>query len=348
MDGYCQFVHERYCCNMNSAAATIDNPRRLFIATKIREAGILAYSDIYSKFGNVSRQQLKNDQLSLKRAGIAIECTVEGRSGYFFDPQGHHLATFSFRRVYHAKQKRRIAFIAAYLAMTKDLEETAGFEHSFRRRLVLGDEEKKTSLLEKIFLVSKSRHRSAFLDGGTTTYQVAESFVDFNPLRKPYSRITGMDVWTNNQHIMERLNELVRFNLGIIGGRQIKRTAAFAGTEAVQFVQEIMPKMDMCFIGASYIMGNDIYVGNQAEAELKRAVIDKSKIVIIVADSTKFESDSVQEATPTPELQSSHMITSLGPDTKAHLLITNSKPDLENVSLPIYCVDFPVSSAIPS
>jgi DeoR family fructose operon transcriptional repressor len=117
---------------------------------------------------------------------------------------------------------------------------------------------------------------SIFLDGGTTTLQVAKYMV-------PHAKIT---VVTNALNIA---TELLGKNIPTIvtGGVMLETTASLVGPMAVEAISQMA--FDRVFLGATGIHhAHGFSNSNMYEAEIKKLAIQRAAEVNVVIDHSKF------------------------------------------------------------
>jgi len=114
------------------------------------------------------------------------------------------------------------------------------------------------------------------LDAGTTTRQVARHLAE----RK------GLTILTNNLVITQELADLPEFSTILLGGQLKHRELCTVG----EMVKDAlcMFKVDRCFLSALGFDLQGAYDPDLREVEVKRAMLQASRKVILVADSSKF------------------------------------------------------------
>lgn len=141
---------------------------------------------------------------------------------------------------------------------------------------------------------------SIFLDGGTTTYQVARYL-------KPDHQIT---VVTNAVNIA---TELLGKNISIIviGGILLETTSSLVGPIAAETLSHMA--FDRIFLGATGVHPiHGFSNSNSYEAEIKKTAIRQASEVNVVIDHTKFD---VKE------------LFSYAPLANVHRIVTDQMPD---------------------
>jgi DeoR family transcriptional regulator, aga operon transcriptional repressor len=136
------------------------------------------------------------------------------------------------------------------------------------------------------------------IDSGTTTIEIAKNL----------SRIKNLTVITNALNIA---SQLIRDEIKVILLGGILRTASLSliGPIGENSIKNFF--CDKCFLGVDGIDSQSgIYTPNLEEAHLNRMMINTSKEVIIVTDSSKFKRKSFAH---------------IAPITKVNMIVTDSK-----------------------
>lgn len=119
-------------------------------------------------------------------------------------------------------------------------------------------------------------NESIFLDGGSTTLQIAK-FI------QPELNVT---VVTNAINIAQELHAK-RVSTILIGGVLLEQTSTLIGPIAIDNIAQLA--FDRVFLGATGLTSNHGFSNsNMHEAEIKRLAITKASDVNIVMDHTKF------------------------------------------------------------
>ncbi len=119
---------------------------------------------------------------------------------------------------------------------------------------------------------------SMFLAIGTTTEQVARKLVDH----------IGMLVITNNINIVDILRHSKGIEVITAGGVVRKEDGGIVGGTTVDFIQQF--KVDFAVISASAVEEDGAILDfDPREVIVSQAIIENSRSVILVADSTKLE-----------------------------------------------------------
>lgn len=120
------------------------------------------------------------------------------------------------------------------------------------------------------------------LDTGTTTQQVAK-------LLKAFKELT---IITNGLNILNEMSSSAHINLFSVGGKLKSSNFSLVGPEAERNMR--LYSADIAFIATSGISWErGLTTSDIFEAEVKKAMIDSAKKVIVVADSSKFLKDAM-------------------------------------------------------
>ncbi len=129
------------------------------------------------------------------------------------------------------------------------------------------------------------------IDSGTTTVEVARNL----------GKINNLTVITNALNIA---NQLIRDEIKVIllGGILRSKSLSLIGSIGENSIKNFY--CDKCFIGVDGIDSQSgIYTPNPEEANLNRLMIEASKEVIIVTDSSKFKRKSFAFIAPISKVQ---------------------------------------------
>ncbi len=123
---------------------------------------------------------------------------------------------------------------------------------------------------------------SIVLDGGTTTAALAESL--------PADRQTL--VVTNAVPIAARLANTPGVDLHVLGGRVRGLTQCAVGEPATRALADL--RVDVAFLGTNGIVpSHGFSTPDEAEASVKRAMVRAGQRVVVLADSTKVNRESL-------------------------------------------------------
>jgi DeoR/GlpR family transcriptional regulator of sugar metabolism len=159
------------------------------------------------------------------------------------------------------------------------LPEYAGHEDSFWYRLDEAGEAKERLAGAAIGLLEPGD--SVFLDCSTTTYYLARRILKEGP------RVTLL---TNSVPVMELFmkNEAPKTGVVGVGGIMRKLTLSFVGPHAVATISA--HSADRAFVSVKGVTREGFLTDPDVlEAEVKRAMIERSEESILLADGSKFE-----------------------------------------------------------
>ncbi|GAB3586856.1 DeoR/GlpR family DNA-binding transcription regulator [Calidifontibacter terrae] len=121
------------------------------------------------------------------------------------------------------------------------------------------------------------------LDSGSTTVAIAELIV---PGR-------ALTVVTNSVQVGALLSGRDELDLFVVGGRVRARTGATVGDWAAAALRGLT--VDLAFVGTNGISPRrGLTTPDQAEATVKRAMVEAARRVVVVSDSSKFGTDHFQ------------------------------------------------------
>ena len=126
-------------------------------------------------------------------------------------------------------------------------------------------------------------HGSVFFDAGTTTAAVAAH------LSAQVTATGGaVDVVTHALPVSQLLAVADGIALTVIGGRLRGITAAAVGPDTVFAIDGLRP--DIAFVGTNGLSaGFGLSTPDPDEAAVKRAIVRAARLVVVVADSSKFD-----------------------------------------------------------
>jgi DeoR/GlpR family transcriptional regulator of sugar metabolism len=178
-----------------------------------------------------------------------------------------------------------------------------------------------TRLLDRLASFWGDSQRTLFLDAGTTTEYFAKDYLQHFPLplksMAPPGRdgieepqVNKIEVVTNDRLIFYCLGEQeVKTKTIIVGGRQQFRSAAVSGRMAERFIKSNDLWAGMGIVGISSLclperreLSEYFYAENEYLAAMKLLFLERSRIKIIIADSSKFKSSSEQGDTRVCEI----------------------------------------------
>lgn len=118
---------------------------------------------------------------------------------------------------------------------------------------------------------------SLFVNIGTTTEEVAKALAGH----------TGLLVITNNLHVAVELHRNKSIDVIITGGAIRRGDGGIVGAMTVAQIQQF--RVDIAIIGTSAINSSGTLLDfDLHEVEISRAIIEHSRKVVLVADSSKF------------------------------------------------------------
>lgn len=103
-----------------------------------------------------------------------------------------------------------------------------------------------------------------FIDGGSTTYYIAEKLKDRN-----------VSIFTNSLILMPLINSSYVPSITIVPGRINKKTLVSASSSSIMFIKDLI--FDKSFIGFNSFVDNWYSTTNEDEAILKQVVIQQTK-----------------------------------------------------------------------
>lgn len=116
-----------------------------------------------------------------------------------------------------------------------------------------------------------------FIDIGTTPEAVAHALLDHRDLR----------IVTNNLNVATLLTPKEDFRILLAGGEVRSRDGGIMGEATLDFISQF--RLDYGILGISGIdMDGSLLEFDYHEARIKRAIIDNSRIVMLVTDHSKF------------------------------------------------------------
>jgi DeoR family transcriptional regulator, glycerol-3-phosphate regulon repressor len=146
---------------------------------------------------------------------------------------------------------------------------------AYTERKVLCYKEKQK--IAKMVAAQIPDHASLFINIGTTTEAIAHSLCNHKRLR----------IITNNLNVATILSANSDFEVIIAGGVVRHRDCGIIGEATIDFIQQF--KVDYGIIGISGIdVDGTLLDFDYREVRAARAIIDNSRMVMLVADHTKF------------------------------------------------------------
>lgn len=134
---------------------------------------------------------------------------------------------------------------------------------------------------------------SIFLDSGTTIGYIAEQLrLDNNTEPTGRNSTSGvprnLTVLTNSPGVAQSVAEIPSLRHTVLGGQYRPVGRSYVGSLALEAVRQFT--VNTAFIGVTGLAGEDFSVADLAEAELKRAVIERARRVIVPMDNSKIGS----------------------------------------------------------
>lgn len=235
-------------------------------------------------------KQLGADPATIRRDLQKLEAEGSARrvhGGAYPESDRHEMTEieFSLRLNFHVDAKRRIARRAAELVKNGD---------------------------------------TLFLDGGTTSFMVAEELVNHK----------GLVVATNSLAAADVLRGARGVTLFVVGGRYLKRTRTLTGPMAEEAVRSLrFRKMILATAGIDY-KNQALTQSALEEVPIKKAAMSRSEEVILVADRSKFGKPSLISMIP---LAGVHKVVTDAPPPDDAL------PILRSFNIELITVDSPPS-----
>jgi DeoR/GlpR family transcriptional regulator of sugar metabolism len=155
------------------------------------------------------------------------------------------------------------------------IESTKDYEPPYMIRSLKMEEQKKA--IGKLAASLIPENSLIFIDVGTTLLELAKNL----PLDKNISVITN---WIP---IAEELGKKQFSNLFLLGGKVNCREMSIIGNYPLQFLDNF--NIEICFIGVGGIsIDHGLTDYTVEEIEIKKQMIQRSKVKIVLADHTKF------------------------------------------------------------
>lgn len=110
-----------------------------------------------------------------------------------------------------------------------------------------------------------------------------------NELVSKYLDMDNLRIVTNSLPVFERFLDEHDFELCLVGGSYRRRSGAFVGRLAEEFLQNI--KMHKAFVGANGISSTSVMNANTDEGSSQRIALEQSQQKFIVADHHKLDHD---------------------------------------------------------
>lgn len=151
---------------------------------------------------------------------------------------------------------------------------TTSMEDSYTKRLRENTREKEMIAQRAARMIETGR--SVFLDSGTTMLALARNLPD-----------ERVNIVTTSPNVALELIKKSKPVVNIIGGMLNRDNVSVVGSQAAEYVAGI--NVDTAFIVPSGISIDGITCGNYSECELKKAVIEKARQVVVVVNLSKVD-----------------------------------------------------------
>lgn len=125
---------------------------------------------------------------------------------------------------------------------------------------------------------------SIYLDNGTTVLSLVTALVEAPQVSRP----RNINVLTNGIEVAQNLSEIQGIRHVLLGGTYRPAGNALTGPLTLDSLQQF--SISTAFIGVSGLSGGAFTVADLNEAQVKSAVIARSKRVVVLMDSSKIGS----------------------------------------------------------
>ncbi|QAY61737.1 DeoR/GlpR transcriptional regulator [Microbacterium protaetiae] len=167
------------------------------------------------------------------------------------------------------------------------LERGSTIEPSLTERIHRNAQQKSAIAARALQAIDRGFRGSVFLDAGTTTAAIAEQL----PGRLAAVQGTA-DIVTHSLTLAPLLATVSDITLTVVGGRVRGVTAAAVGAGTVGAISALRP--DIVFVGTNGISAAfGLSTPDPEEAAVKAAIVRAARRVIVVADSGKFDVESL-------------------------------------------------------
>lgn len=155
-----------------------------------------------------------------------------------------------------------------------------------------------------------------FIDSGTTTFYM----VDY------LGNVNNLTILTNNLEVIFRAVKYKNINLISLSGTLSRETLSFVGTTSISTIKNFnISKAFMATTGFSIM--NGVTNSSPLESDIKRTVISKSNKIILLADSSKFNSVSLMTYCNLEDIDI--LVTDKMPDKNISDYLYNNKISIE-------------------
>lgn len=158
------------------------------------------------------------------------------------------------------------------------LVESSVKEATYRNRKLVHIEEKRRMAAAALPLIESSM--SIYLDAGTTNFELAELMAK--------QRWDNLTVVTNDLAIAQVLTPVMGLYVILLGGHIDVESSSTCGVLATNMVRAM--HFDICFLGTQAITPDwRIMTANAEKIDVKRACLQASDKVVLLADHSKFK-----------------------------------------------------------
>jgi len=123
---------------------------------------------------------------------------------------------------------------------------------------------------------------AAFLDSGTTVASVARALA---AVQQGSPRFHNLTVLTSTLDVARELAEVPAIEHVLLGGQLRSQSGAVVGSLTVHNLQRFT--VEVAFVGVSGFSAEGLSVANVAEAEVKAAIIERARHVVVPFDASK-------------------------------------------------------------
>ena len=155
-----------------------------------------------------------------------------------------------------------------------------------------------------------------FIDSGTTTFYMVDYLENVN----------NLTILTNNLEVIFRAVKYKNINLISLSGALSRETLSFVGATSIPTIKNFnISKAFMATTGFS--ITNGVTNSSPLESDIKRTVISKSSKIILLADSSKFNSVSLMTYCNLEDIDI--LVTDKMPDKNISDYLYNNKISIE-------------------
>lgn len=155
-----------------------------------------------------------------------------------------------------------------------------------------------------------------FIDSGTTTFYMVDYLENVN----------NLTILTNNLEVIFRAVKYKNINLISLSGALSRETLSFVGATSIPTIKNFnISKAFMATTGFS--ITNGVTNSSPLESDIKRTVISKSSKIILLADSSKFNSVSLMTYCNLEDIDI--LVTDKMPDKNISNYLYNNKISIE-------------------